>query len=255
MKVKIFLLSLCMTLLAATSALAIPTTITIRVKAKDGKFLAHAGGALITIKDVHTGELLAKGLTTGDSGDTNRIMKSRASRGVPLSDGSTAKFTTTIDIDEPRFIEVTAYGPMAKLQAANKISVTQWIVPGKHITGGDAWMMELPGFVVDVHSLPMDIKAKEFPHPVKVEATIRMMCGCPITSGGVWDADKIEVAALLKRNGQRIGVLPMKYAGSPSQFDGTWNVPETGIYQATVYAYDPANGNTGVDSVTFIVRQ
>jgi hypothetical protein len=180
-------------------------------------------------------------------------MKSPASRGIPLSDESTSKFTTTIDIDEPRFIEVTAYGPMAKLQAANKISATQWIVPGKHVTGGDAWIMELPGFVVDVQSLPATITPKEFPHPVKVEATITMMCGCPITSGGVWDADKIEVAALLKRNGQRIGVLPMKYAGSPNQFSGTWNVSESGLYQAIVYAYDSANGNTGVDSVTFIV--
>jgi hypothetical protein len=66
MKVKIFFLSLCMALIAATSALANPTDITVRVKAKDGKFLGtHVGGALITIKDAQTGELLAKGLTMG----------------------------------------------------------------------------------------------------------------------------------------------------------------------------------------------
>ncbi len=71
----------------------------------------------------------------------------------------------------------------------------------------------------------------------------------------MWDADKIEVSALVKRNGQRTAVLPMKYAGSPNQFSGIWNVSETGLYQATVYAYDPSNGNTGLDSVTFIVGQ
>lgn len=69
----------------------------------------------------------------------------------------------------------------------------------------------------------------------------------------MWDANKIEVAALLRRNGQRVGVLPMQYAGTPSQFAGIWHVQEDGTYEAIVYAYDPSNGNTGIDSVTFIV--
>jgi hypothetical protein len=71
----------------------------------------------------------------------------------------------------------------------------------------------------------------------------------------VWDANKIEVSAILHKDGQRVGVLPLKYAGVTSQFSATWNVRETGVYEAIVYAYDPANGNTGVDSVTFIVGQ
>ena len=52
-----------------------PTSITVRVIAKDGKFLgADIGGSLVTIRDVMTGELLAKGYTTGDSGNTTEIM-------------------------------------------------------------------------------------------------------------------------------------------------------------------------------------
>ena len=47
----------------------------------------------------------------------------------------------------------------------------------------------------------------------------------------------------------------MQYAGTPSQFAGIWNVQEDGTYEAVVYAYDPTTGNTGVDSVTFIVEQ
>jgi hypothetical protein len=70
----------------------------------------------------------------------------------------------------------------------------------------------------------------------------------------VWDANKIEVAALLKKNGKRVGVLAMQYAGVKSQFSGIWKVEEAGVYEAIVYAYDPANGNTGVDSVTFSVK-
>jgi hypothetical protein len=70
----------------------------------------------------------------------------------------------------------------------------------------------------------------------------------------MWDANKIEVAALLKRNGQGVGVLPMQYAGTASHFSGVWRIEEMGVYEATVYAYDATNGNTGIDRVTFRVQ-
>lgn len=69
----------------------------------------------------------------------------------------------------------------------------------------------------------------------------------------MWDAHTFEVKALLKKDGQPVGELPLQYGGTPSQFTGTWNVREAGVYEAVVYAYDPTNGNTGVDTVTFIV--
>jgi hypothetical protein len=71
----------------------------------------------------------------------------------------------------------------------------------------------------------------------------------------VWDANKIEVSALLRKDGKSVGVQHLEYADVSSQFSGTWHVQEPGVYEAMVYAYDPANGNTGVDSVTFIVTQ
>jgi hypothetical protein len=46
----------------------------------------------------------------------------------------------------------------------------------------------------------------------------------------------------------------MQYAGAPSQFSGVWRIEEAGVYEATVYAYDATNGNTGIDRVTFRVR-
>jgi hypothetical protein len=70
----------------------------------------------------------------------------------------------------------------------------------------------------------------------------------------VWDANEYEVKALLKKNGKEAGILRMHYAGEASQFSGTCRVDAPGIYEAIVYAYDPANGNTGLDRVTFIVR-
>jgi hypothetical protein len=176
MKTNTILLGLCIVLLGATFSGADPTEITVRVKTKDAKFLGTSmGGALISIKDAQTGELLAKGLTTGGTGNKTRIMKTPVVRGVPISDESAAKFTATIDINEPRRIEVTAYGPMVNLQAANKVSATQWVVPGKHITGGDGWMLELPGFVVDVIAPQTPATLKGVPQDVIITANVVMM--------------------------------------------------------------------------------
>jgi hypothetical protein len=251
-----FLLGLLVFVLIADSSLAMPTHLTVRVKSKDAKFVGTGvGGVLITVKDALTGEVLATGRTAGDTGDTDRIMKTPITRGAPLADKTAAHFTTTLELTEPRLIEVTAYGPLANLQAANRVSVTQWMVPGKHITAGDAWLMELPGFVVDVLAPPTHIKLKGTPQTVQLAANVMMMCGCPITPGGVWDANKYEVKALLKKDGAQIGDLALHYAGTTSQFAGAWTVQETGSYEAVVYAYDPANGNTGVDSVTFVVER
>lgn len=58
------------------SAMAVPTEIVVKVKSKDGKFIGSSmGGVLITLKDAHTGELLAKSVTKGGTGDTDLIMK------------------------------------------------------------------------------------------------------------------------------------------------------------------------------------
>lgn len=250
-----FFLGLSLLLLLPLSSFATPTHLTVRVKSKDAKFVGTGvGGVLITVKDALTGEMLSTGRTAGETGDTNHIMKTPVTRGASLADKTAAHFTTILELTEPRLIEVTAYGPLANLQAANRVSATQWMVPGKHITTGDAWLMELPGFVVDVLALPTHIKLKGTPQTVQLTANVMMMCGCPISPGGVWDANKYEVKALLKKNGTSVGELPLQYAGTTSQFAGAWTVQESGIYEAIVYAYDPANGNTGVDSVTFVVE-
>jgi hypothetical protein len=254
MKMKYLSLAVVFVVTAATSALAVPTQITVHVKSKDAKFVGTSmGGVLITIKDAQTGELLAKGHTAGGTGNTAKIMTTPITRGVPISDDSAAKFSATIDISEPTLIEVMAYGPSASLQSANRVSATQWVVPGKHITQGDGWVLELPGFDVKVFAPSSHSMFAGLQQSVVIKANITMMCGCPITPGGLWDANKFEVAAILYKNGQRVGVLPLQYAGATNQFSGTWNLTEPGTYEATVYAYDPANGNTGLDSVTFMI--
>src|SRR3989442_15111610 len=52
--------------------MGVATQIDVRVIAKDGKYLGDdIGGALVTIHDVHTGELLARGTTSGGLGKQN----------------------------------------------------------------------------------------------------------------------------------------------------------------------------------------
>ena len=51
--------------------MGIQTQIDVRVIAKDGKYLGDdIGGALVSIHDVRTGELLARGRTSGGSGQS-----------------------------------------------------------------------------------------------------------------------------------------------------------------------------------------
>ena len=81
------------------------------------------------------------------------------------------------------------------------------------------------------------------------------MCGCPITPGGLWDADELDVTALVTRNGERLPPTALAYGGSASQFAGSVPVDAPGLYDVTVYAHNPRTGNTGVDRTIFIVAK
>ena len=114
-------------------------------------------------------------------------------------------------------------------------------------------MLELPGFAVSVFAPSSRAMLMGLPQSVVIKAHVTMICGCPVTPGGIWDANKFEVAAILNKNCQQTAMLPLQYAGAARQFSATWNVAEPGTYEAIVYAYDAANGNTGVDSATFMI--
>lgn len=237
-------------------AAAEPTRVTVRVISKGAKFVGTSmGGVRIVIRDADSGALLASGVTRGGTGDTKRIMVAERKPGGVLSTKGAARFVASIDIDEPRRIEVVALGPLAQRQSANRVSATQWVVPGRHITGGDGFLLVLPGFVVDVLAPPAHVKLKGTPRRITLRANVTMMCGCPIKPGGIWDADRYEVKALIRRNGTPVGSVALSYAGSTSQFSGDVTVDAPGTYEAVVYAYDPTNGNTGLDRTTFVVAQ
>ena len=240
-------------LLAPTVASAEQTEIIVRVLAKDSKFVGTSmGGMRIILRDAHTSEILATGLTQGGTGNTKLIMHEDKGRRAQLADDSAAKFIATLDLHEPRLIEAEAYGPLGQPQAAVRVVSTQWVVPGRGISGGDGWVLDLPGLVVDVLAPPAHIRLPEETTEVDLRANVIMMCGCPIEPRGLWDADKLEVKAIMNRNGKRIGQWDLAYAGETSQFATKVPVDAPGDYEIVVYAYDPSNGNTGVDRTTFI---
>ena len=122
-KLNIFasVLAAAFSFLIPAASLAEPTEIVVRVLGNDSKFVGTSmGGMRVTLRDAQTGEILATGLTQGATGDTRRIMHEDGGRRAQLSDDSAAKFIATIDLDEPRLIEVEAYGPLAQRQAATQ---------------------------------------------------------------------------------------------------------------------------------------
>lgn len=240
--------------LASAPVLAEPTEITVRVLSRDAKFVGTSmGGARIVVRDVHTGEVLASGVTRGGTGNTSKIMHSNGGRRARMADATAASFSATLELDEPRLIEVEATGPAAQPQAEQRASATQWVVPGRAPGGSEGWILELPGFSVDVLSPPAHVRMSGDLDQVEVRANVTMMCGCPVEPGGLWDADGYDVEMIVLRNGERVAGAPMSYAGQTSQFAGQVAVDGAGVYDVTVYAYDPRTGNTGLDRTTFIV--
>lgn len=247
--------------------MGISTQIDVRVIAKDGKYLGNdIGGALVTIHDVQTGELLAHGGTNGGSGVAN-LMEIPLPRYAVLPVDQASVFTAKLDLDEPTLIRVTAYGPQAAQQSANTVSQTQWVYPGKDITGGakgGGLLLEIPGLVVQILNPPTHYLPQTAPDHIEIRANVTMMCGCPIGVGHPpWHPSQFEVKAVIKQGTTIATEVLLEYDpdapfGVPSQFAGKWPVPpnntdQPAIYEIVVFAFQEKNGNTGVDRATVII--
>jgi len=252
----------------------IPTTIAVRVIARDGKFLGDdIGGAQITVRDARTRELLSQGVTAGGSGPNGHggVMCARLRRGEPLPITGASVFNVTLNLNGPRQIEVTAYGPLAARASANTVSATEWIYPGKDITEGNGFLLELPGLIVQIVDPPTHF-APQVLSELHIQANVAMMCGCPIDpksgpskicpelpdEAQPWLPEEFEVKAIIRTSGSDPIEVPLAFseispANSPGQFTGTWTPPAAGgIFEITVYAYQKSTGNTGVDVATLV---
>lgn len=228
------------------------TTVMVRVHSKDAKFIGSSiGGAKIIVKDDATGEILAMGITRGSTGETDKIMQQPRKRGERLSDENTAGFLASLDISEPVFVTVEAIAPVNKRQAAVRSSTQLWVIPGKNIEG-DGVVLEVPGFVVDILS-PQTHERIQQQNEVQITANVVMMCGCPVTPNGIWDANDYEVSALISKESGEPVTVELEPLQKPSTFSGSISL-DPGNYEITVYAFDPKTGNTGVDKTNIIIN-
>lgn len=249
--------NLIIVLLVLQSALGIAQTtkVIVRAKAKDAKFLPATIGVHVTIKNNMTGEVMAKGMAVGGSGNTTRIMADAITRGQQLADENTSKFEASLELKEPTFVDIEVYASTNRRNGTRKVTTQVWLLPGKDILR-DGIVLEVPGFIVDVLSPTTQqyirlSAVKEGKLPLK--ASLTMACGCVISEGGTWNAEAFMVSAVVKLNGKKVTEVPLAITEVWNNFEAILPVSSKGDYEVHVCAYDPKTGNTGVDKINFTV--
>jgi hypothetical protein len=237
-------------------AQATETKVLVRALAKDGMFIGTSmGGAKIIIREVDSGLILAQGHTQGDTGHLPTVMVEPRRRGHSLSNASTAKFEARLELAEPTLVSIEGLAPYGQRQSLIKSSIQLWVIPGRDIIG-DGVILEFPGFAVDIlkPQAAERVNLSEV-RSLSITANVVMMCGCPVKRGGTWDADRYEVAGIVKHNSIQLETVPFVYADKTSTFRGTLELRKPGLYEVQVYAFDPQTGNAGVDTVVFKVQE
>jgi hypothetical protein len=153
----------------------IPTKVIVRVVARDAQVIGSGvGGALIRIKNLETGEIIAQGKQEGGTGDTDRIMVQPRRRGETIyGTFGAASFEAKILLDKPTQVEIYTEAPLAYPHAIQKGSKTLTLIPGKHILG-EGVIIELNGLIVNILSPPPKERLKKG-EGVLVKAEVRML--------------------------------------------------------------------------------
>lgn len=237
---KLLALTAALLLAAPMAVQAEPTRVMVRAQALDAKFIGdHMGGVAITLKDARTGAVLARGLARGGTGDTQRIMRAPRTRGDGVTDAATAGFEAVLDLKAPTLVRAEAEGPMGKPGSAIRVASSLWIIPG-HDVLGDGWILTFPGLVVE----PSARTAAD--GEVTLTAKVALMCGCPIESGGLWDAANYTVQARLTRKGRLAADIPLAFTGRTGEYAATTPKLAPGRYVLRVVAMDAKTANAGM---------
>ena len=242
--------TVCVPLLALALAVpamaqdAVPTTVVVRAVSNDAKLVQDpVGGAHITIAHAETGEVLAEGRQTGDSGSTDKIMRQAHERGASVYEArGAAKYEATLQLTGPTPVKITARGPLDHPQAQQTASKTMLLMPGADVTG-EGVTLTLHGFIVEV--LAPDVREAAPGTSLDVRARVQMMCGCPTEPGGLWDSNRYVIRAQLLRDGAVVAEAPLAFAGTTNEYAGTVSVPEAGATRLRVMAQDADRINFG----------
>ncbi|NNG16882.1 MAG: hypothetical protein HKM89_10410 [Gemmatimonadales bacterium] len=223
----------------------VPTNVMVRVTAHDAKIIGtDVGGARVTLRDAETGQVLAEGIQQGSTGNTRLIMVQPRKRGARVYDtGNAAGFLATIDLGEPILVEIIAEGPLGTPHATQRASKTMLLVPGKDVLG-EGVVIDLLGFTVVVEE-PSDGASVEAGKEFEIRANVTMLCGCPTEPGGMWDANEIEIVAMIKRGDRVLTTVPLAFAGQRNTYTTMATVDEPGPIEIQVLAMDPGRANFG----------
>ncbi|WP_348675321.1 hypothetical protein [uncultured Abyssibacter sp.] len=229
---------------AAAEDASAATDVTVRVRAHDAKFIGSGvGGLEVIFENAETGAWLASGQITGGTGDTDLLMRKPQQRGERLApQADTAACTASLPLTKPTRVRIRVTGPQQMAQPAS-LSVTTWVVPG-HPIDGDGLVLNLPGLIVTAD--PMPSKGGELP----LRATVTLMCGCPLTEGGLWDTADYEVMARVERPDGSVSAVPLSFTGEPNHFAGMLPVKQQGRHLVTIWAHNAGTGNTGAADYT-----
>lgn len=233
------------------------TVIRVYVLSRGGKFVGDdIGGARVTLRDARTGEFLASGQTRGGAGPDDLMTGERA-RTEPLSLEGGAVFTATMALDGPRLVEFEAYGPLGAQGAANRVTATEWVLPGSFAKNDI--VLEIPGLIVQVLNPPTHFLPATKPHlQVPLRVNVTMMCGCPIGPGLPWKPQNYTVQAMVIKPDETHDMVDLHFDenapdNAPSQFIGTYTAMQSGVYQVIVMARQIGEDNSGSDHITFII--
>jgi len=160
---------------AAFSAEKTITKVIVRVVARDAKVIgSEVGGALVRIKNLETGEILAEGKQEGGAGSTDRIMIQPHRRGGTVyGTFGSAHFEARILLDRSTQVEIDVEAPLDYPQAIQKGSKTLTLIPGKDVLG-EGIVIELNGLIVNIVS-PSSKESLKGGEAVLVKAEVRML--------------------------------------------------------------------------------
>jgi hypothetical protein len=219
------------------------TRVVVRAVAHDAKLVqSPVGGAQIRIADAETGEVLAEGIQRGDSGSTEAIMRQPHERHASIYDTEgAAHFDTTLALERPRRVTVTARGPLDYPDAMQSASITTTLLPGHHVEG-DGLVLSLHGFIVEPLTDPSALTPGR---TVDVRSRVRMMCGCPTEPGGLWDSNRFTIRAqALGPDGDVLASAPLSFAGTTSEYSGSLSLPDA-ANRVRITAVDDTGTNAG----------
>jgi hypothetical protein len=216
----------------------------------------EVGGARVTITDVANGHILATGLQQGESGDQNQIMRTPHMMEEPIySSRPSAAFTTTLELQKPTLVEISAEGPLAYPAALQRTSKTLLLIPGQDLTN-DGIVLHLSGYLVQIER-PKPHEALIAKDDVKLRASVRTLSGSLVRPHGDWDSRKIRIYGEVLIGDRIIERLQLFYDEGSRAFEAPFFVPPSkeapdGI-TLRVIAADLSTGNSGMDQVNYPV--